>query len=84
MLLSLSSDGESRVWKLETRNLSSFPDGPFQIDVAAIRRLYYAVDSIWISHTFAVIFLVLCYIRGAVDGAFLFDFSCSRYLTFAN
>lgn len=39
----------------------------------AVRRLYYAVDPIWISHTFAVIFLVLCYIRGVVDGKCLLE-----------
>lgn len=89
-LLSLSSDGEKNVWKLESQNQSSFPTGPYQVDIVAVRRLYYAVDPIWISHTFAVIFLVLCYIRGAVDGKCLFEyirsllklqmwFLCSRF-----
>lgn len=56
------------VWNLESQNTTSFPEGPFSVDVAALNRLSYAVDSTWISHTFAVTFLVLCYIRGTVDG----------------
>jgi hypothetical protein len=68
MLVSLSCHGESSVWGLESQDISSFPNGPFRADASAVRRLYYAVDSIWVSHTFAVIFLVLCYIRGIVDG----------------
>ncbi|KZF19673.1 hypothetical protein L228DRAFT_285614 [Xylona heveae TC161] len=67
MLLSLSSYGAEYIWKLDSQNMSTFPDGPFEIDSAAVKRLYYAVDSTWISHTFAVTFLVLCYVRGAID-----------------
>ena len=68
MLISLCSDGETYVWGLESQNIQSFPHRPFQVDIAAVRRLYYAVDPTWISYTFAVTFLALCYIRGVIDG----------------
>ncbi|KAH8698691.1 hypothetical protein BGW36DRAFT_149806 [Talaromyces proteolyticus] len=67
ILISLSIDGAESVWRIESQNRATFPEGPFQVDRAAVGRLHYAVDSAWISHTFAVTFLVLCYIRGAVD-----------------
>jgi hypothetical protein len=69
MLLSLSSYGHDYVWGVESQSISTFPDGPFYVDAAALKRLYYAVDSTWISHTFAVTFLILCYVRGTIDGA---------------
>lgn len=68
MLISLCSDGEKYVWGLESQNAPSFPNRPFRVDIAAVRRLYYAVDPTWISYTFAVTFLALCYIRGVIDG----------------
>ncbi|KAF4633767.1 hypothetical protein G7Y89_g4355 [Cudoniella acicularis] len=67
MLFSLSNYGAEHVWRLESQNTSTFPSGPFPADPDALRRLYYAVDSTWISHTFAVAFLVLCYVRGMID-----------------
>ncbi|RDW62413.1 hypothetical protein BP6252_11846 [Coleophoma cylindrospora] len=67
MLLSLSSHGAKYVWQLESQDTSSFPEGRFSVDAAALKRLKYAVDSTWISHTFAVTFLVLCYVRGTID-----------------
>ena len=68
MLISLSSSGADYVWSLESQNIATFPEGPFSADNAALQRLYYAVDSTWISHTFAVTFLVLCYVKGVVSG----------------
>jgi hypothetical protein len=70
ILLSLSANGSKYVWILDSQNRASFPNGAFQVDIDAVRRLHYAVDSTWISHTFAVTFLVLCYIRGAIDGKY--------------
>jgi hypothetical protein len=70
MLISLSSYGADHVWSLESQNAATFPGGSFPADAAALKRLYYAVDSTWISHTFAVTFLVLCYVKGIVDGKF--------------
>jgi hypothetical protein len=37
------------------------------ISPIAISRFRFAVDSAWITHTFAAVFLVLCYTRGAID-----------------
>ena len=70
MIISLSSYGPEYVWKLDSQAPLTFPDGPFHADPEAIGRLYYAVDSTWISYTFAVTFLVICYMRGAIDGRF--------------
>lgn len=68
MILSLSSYGADFVWRLDSQRPSSFPDGAFYADPGSIGRLYYAVDSTWISYTFAVTFLVICYMRGTIDG----------------
>jgi hypothetical protein len=32
------------VWNLESQNTTSFPEGPFSVDIAALNRLSYAVD----------------------------------------
>ncbi|OJJ46430.1 hypothetical protein ASPZODRAFT_1961849 [Penicilliopsis zonata CBS 506.65] len=66
MLVSLSTDG-AHVWRLASQDPASFPSHAFQVDRAAVQQLCYAVDSTWISHTFAVTFLVLCYTRGVID-----------------
>ncbi|KAJ5081018.1 hypothetical protein N7456_013728 [Penicillium angulare] len=67
MILSLSSYGADYVWRLDSQNPSSFPDGPLHADPESISRLYYAVDSTWISYTFAATFLIICYMRGIID-----------------
>ncbi|KAJ5987442.1 hypothetical protein N7451_011807 [Penicillium sp. IBT 35674x] len=68
MILSLSIFGEEFVWGLNSQDRLTFPnDGPYHADPDSIDRLFCAVDSTWISHTFAVTFLALCYIRGIVD-----------------
>jgi hypothetical protein len=43
------------------------PQGRFTLDVEAINRIKYSVDSTWISYSFATIFLVLCYKGSIVD-----------------
>ncbi|PWY84780.1 hypothetical protein BO70DRAFT_312962, partial [Aspergillus heteromorphus CBS 117.55] len=63
MLLSLSDSGAHSVWRLDSQDRLSFPEDAFHVDAEAVQRLQYAVDSTWISHTFAVTFLVLCYTR---------------------
>lgn len=68
MLFSLSSLGEEYVWSLDSQNAASFPTGDFSADASAVKRLCYAVDSTWISLTFAATFLVLCYVRATIDG----------------
>ncbi|KAL3455150.1 hypothetical protein BJX64DRAFT_298043 [Aspergillus heterothallicus] len=67
ILISLSCMGEHYTAQLRSSDRSSFPVGPLQADPEAVGRLRYAVDSTWISHTFAVTYLVFCYTKGAVD-----------------
>ncbi|KAJ5296224.1 uncharacterized protein N7443_007117 [Penicillium atrosanguineum] len=67
MILSFSRFGSDFVWELDSQTPLSFPDGPFHVDAGSIGQLYYAVDSTWISHTFAVTFLVICYMRGIIN-----------------
>jgi hypothetical protein len=69
MLMALSTSAPDSIWDLDSQNTDSFPSGSFTEDLAACRRLSYAVDSTWISHTFAAAFLVLCYVRKVVDGS---------------
>ncbi|PWY83882.1 hypothetical protein BO94DRAFT_625431 [Aspergillus sclerotioniger CBS 115572] len=68
ILLSLSSNAADYIWRLDLPDCASLPEGELEVDPAAVQRLRYAVDSTWISHTFAVTFLVLCYIRSVIDG----------------
>lgn len=70
ILISLSSHGRDYVWNLDSQNTSTFPVGPITADAEGSKRLFYAVDSTWISHTFAVTFVVLCYVRGVIDGKY--------------
>lgn len=67
-LFSLSEHANKHVWKLVSQSTQSFPDGAFLVDTVAVGRLFYAVDSTWISHAFSVMFIVLCYVRGTIDG----------------
>ncbi|PWN18411.1 hypothetical protein BCV69DRAFT_72240 [Microstroma glucosiphilum] len=48
---------------------TSFPEEEkdWKIDDEAVRKLCFAVDSYWVTMTFAVVFLALCYIRGRID-----------------
>ncbi|KAK3110968.1 hypothetical protein LTR53_014222 [Teratosphaeriaceae sp. CCFEE 6253] len=64
ILLSLSGAGSD----LSNATKAPYkPSEPLVLDKSTVQRLAYAVDSAWISHTFAIAFLVLAYIRGAVD-----------------
>ncbi|KAJ6155520.1 hypothetical protein N7470_006086 [Penicillium chermesinum] len=67
ILISLSTFGSEYVWQVDSEISSTFPAGTLHADPFAIEKLYYGVDSTWISHTFAVTFLVICYIRGIID-----------------
>jgi len=67
-LFSLSEDANKFVWELDSQSTQSLPDGAFLVDRVAVGRLCYAVDSTWISHAFSVMFIVLCYVRGTIDG----------------
>ncbi|KAI4735798.1 hypothetical protein E4T50_13697 [Aureobasidium sp. EXF-12298] len=67
IVFSYSLDAGSFVCDIESQLPSSFPEGPFKLDREALHRMQYAVDSSWISYTFAVTFLVLCFVRQIVD-----------------
>jgi hypothetical protein len=68
MLMALSNSAPEKIWDLDSQNADSFPPGYYTENLAACKRLSYAVDSTWISHTFAAAFLVLCYVRKVIDG----------------
>ena len=68
ILLSLSEAGAGLLSDEQASQVSCRPSGPLKLDRTAVERLGYAVDSTWISHTFAIAFIVLAYIRGAIDG----------------
>ena len=68
MLMALSTSAPEIISNIDSQDTKSFPYGAFTEDPAACKRLSYAVDSTWISHTFAAAFLVLCYVRKVVDG----------------
>ncbi|PQE31226.1 C6 transcription factor protein [Rutstroemia sp. NJR-2017a WRK4] len=49
-------------------SLSSLTRTAFTISEDVLFRFRFAVDSAWITHSFAAVFLVLCYARKAIDG----------------
>lgn len=61
------SDQKGRTWTIQPQSLASFPRGEFAVDGDGLARFRYAVDSSWIAHSFAAVFLVLCYLRGVID-----------------
>ncbi|KAK5697999.1 hypothetical protein LTR97_006959 [Elasticomyces elasticus] len=67
ILLSLSEVGTELLQQHAATQTLYQPSGPLKVAITATIRFGYAVDSAWISHTFAIAFLILCYIRGAVD-----------------
>ncbi|CAK7214645.1 hypothetical protein SEUCBS140593_002251 [Sporothrix eucalyptigena] len=67
ILFSLTTGACNSVWHIQSQDPSTFPSGPFTVDAASRHSLYHAVDSLWISHAFALIFLELCYVRGRID-----------------
>ncbi|KAL5372389.1 hypothetical protein DPSP01_013555 [Paraphaeosphaeria sporulosa] len=67
IFLSVSKCSFESVSTLESWRPSTFPEGSLLLDPEARRSLHHAVDSTWISYTFAITFLVLCYLRGLVD-----------------
>lgn len=68
IVFSYSSNAGNLVFDIESQLPSSFPVGLFKLDREALHRMQYAVDSSWISFTFAITFLVLCFVRQVVDG----------------
>lgn len=68
ILLALSTIAPEVTWNVSSQDTAALRTGAFSADVAACKRLLYAVDSTWISMTFATAFLVLCYVRQAING----------------
>jgi hypothetical protein len=66
-IFALAKETNWQLWPTHCHSLTSLPTGPFTIDEVAIGRFRFAVDSAWITHSFAAVFLVLCYTRGAID-----------------
>ncbi|RAO72892.1 uncharacterized protein BHQ10_008904 [Talaromyces amestolkiae] len=65
-ILALSAQATWETWSTHS-SISSIPTGPFAIDRTAVERISFSVDSSWVSHSFAAVFLVLCFARGAID-----------------
>ncbi|KAF2113898.1 hypothetical protein BDV96DRAFT_647399 [Lophiotrema nucula] len=67
ILLSLTTHASHFIWDLKSQSYDSYPSGDFAVDPVARKSLHHAVDATWISFTFALTFLVLCYIRARID-----------------
>lgn len=61
------SDQKHRTWTIQPQSLASFPSGELAVDEGGLAGFRFAVDSSWIAHSFAAVFLVLCYLRGVID-----------------
>ncbi|TVY84479.1 hypothetical protein LSUE1_G000773 [Lachnellula suecica] len=66
-IFALANETSTLTWPAQSQSLPAFPDEIFTIDMAALGRFRFAVDSSWITHSFAAVFLVLCYTRGVID-----------------
>ncbi|KAH8895530.1 hypothetical protein GQ53DRAFT_804356 [Thozetella sp. PMI_491] len=65
-ILALSQQAPGRASPVEFR-ATSIPPGPLTADRAAVESISFSVDSSWVSHSFAAMFLVLCFTRNAID-----------------
>lgn len=68
IIFCVSTLGHDYVWKVDSQDASTVPSEPFTVDQTTFERLSYAVDSTWVSYTFAVTFLAFCYVKSVVDG----------------
>ncbi|PQE14239.1 C6 finger domain protein [Rutstroemia sp. NJR-2017a BVV2] len=59
-------------------SISSLTRTAFTISEDALFRFRFAVDSAWITHSFAAVFLVLCYARKAIDDELQITHQLSR------
>ncbi|TVY89300.1 hypothetical protein LAWI1_G001076, partial [Lachnellula willkommii] len=66
-IFALSNETNTQTWTRQSYSLTTFPLCPFTLDETALGRFRFSVDSSWITHSFAAVFLVLCYARGAID-----------------
>ncbi|KIW16284.1 hypothetical protein PV08_06335 [Exophiala spinifera] len=67
IIFCVSTLGHEHIWSLDAQNASTVPREPFVVDKVTLERLSYAVDSTWVSYTFAVTFLAFCYVKGVVN-----------------
>ncbi|KAM0817789.1 putative Zn(2)-C6 fungal-type domain-containing protein [Seiridium cardinale] len=67
ILLSLVTNAHQFIWRVNSQSFSTYPRREFSIEPTARLSLHHAVDATWISFTFALTFLVLCYIRKTID-----------------
>ncbi|TVY35694.1 putative transcriptional regulatory protein [Lachnellula subtilissima] len=58
-IFALSNETNTQSWTRQSYSLTSFPVCPFTIDETALGRFRFSVDSSWITHSFAAVFLVL-------------------------
>lgn len=68
IILSFSESAARFIWDVDSQDPFTFPDGPYFVDSGALKRLLCAIDSAWISFTFAVTFLSFCYFKHMIDG----------------
>lgn len=80
-IFSLSNETNTQTWPSQSHSLPAFPLCPFTVDMVALGKFRFSVDSSWITHSFAAVFLVLCYTRGAIDGKTFRDFYFSGLTT---
>ncbi|OQV09778.1 Fungal Zn2-Cys6 binuclear cluster domain-containing protein [Cladophialophora immunda] len=67
IIFCVSTLGHDYVWRISSQDASTVPAERFVVDQTTLERLSYAVDSMWVSYTFAVTFLAFCYVKGLVD-----------------
>jgi hypothetical protein len=65
-VFALSEQSKYQPWETYV-SIDSLPQGRYTMDMEAIGRIKYSVDSTWISYSFAAMFLVLCYKGGLID-----------------
>ncbi|KAF2003887.1 hypothetical protein P154DRAFT_572721 [Amniculicola lignicola CBS 123094] len=67
ILLSVSPLTFDQISRVNPQDQLTVPGGSFLVEQEARESLHHAVDSTWVSHTFAITFLVLCYVRNAIN-----------------
>ncbi|OAL28712.1 hypothetical protein AYO22_02577 [Fonsecaea multimorphosa] len=67
IIFCVSTLGHDHVWGIDSQDACTVPTDRFAVDQTTLERLCYAVDSTWVSYTFAVTFLAFCYVKGLVD-----------------
>ncbi|EED13760.1 C6 finger domain protein, putative [Talaromyces stipitatus ATCC 10500] len=65
-ILALSGQSTWATWSTHS-SIPFIPSAPLTVNRIAVERISFSVDSSWVSHSFAAVFLVLCFARGAID-----------------